>query len=1053
MDVVPRDLAIVKVAPEGLMFPEEGKLVFEDKELAKRLQEEGIEFLMGDKLTSRWFLKKLSKEAQSKDFDIKQSLKANYIYPVKLDDQDFDPALLDEARERLRDSSRSLSVRYPQTFELFVKVVASMATKFDYDAYQKKLFLDKVRDLWRIISNWKENGLPIYKHLVFLSKLNETMDQVLASPGVEPTAAEAFTWPLHWFQIYTVEGSIYALERLVEKWRELGDPDNAHVFFSIGFYIVPGMDTGFAPKTKRTVKKAIKKVVKATDNTLGHNPKFDTLIEILKKKASGEKIVFDGAEYTIKEVSAPKAGLKLKDSSFRMVLVNEETGAEKQVDCRWDIACNARREIIGVNVCRLLGQSTYAADIYKTFEIDDKEYGRKIEYAWYMVEGLPSSGVEIGKAIDGEDEEIKRRFRGLGALFALEHVLGAYDVRMNDIKMDSGNSFFRTTWKYMLVWSPSLKRAPGDSEISFLKVLLDKENGESLINEVMHGFAQTLERTRREKDHILAVIKAWAKEDEFEGIKSCFEKDLALDHDPKLNTLIEIVRKKTSGERIVFDGAEYSIKEVDFSKTGPDLSLSEFRMVLINEKNGTEKHIVCRWDRAGIPRKNLLDIDVCRMFGLSTHTIDIYETHVMDGIEYAWYMTEESPSSDESVERVIGGTREDKLNEFLEMVRNIDDPEERTKFLKLTRKLLHHFYLISTAVAIAKLLCENDFKFEDSSLKRIKVVRRLDDYAEGSNYRSDKDVSPEVYSAYFSDPLLLKIRSLLAEEKYEELKELISEEKIPSEVIVKAFLLNNQNSIISQTSDLIRDYSGRRGILRWLSPLSAAFDYAFCVKEDLEQVLGLLDISVSDGEFEEIMHEQGFRFFKHKGRFRPWNLFIRRKTRTLIIPLVFDNILSVYRGSAEYDHVEGNYLTHAITTAIVHYANKGGEVRGEGDEYPHGANAFHEFDLGFMMVEGRNHRKRDPDVTLAFNYKGVPLPEYARKRTFALKGATVAGHISQLMEWQLKERRAKQNIHKIFKWIIEGKLSKDELARAIDILSFLPDFEGNTNQTKVIAEC
>ena len=37
-------------------------------------------------------------------------------------------------------------------------------------------------------------------------------------------------------------------------------------------------------------------------------------------------------------------------------------------------------------------------------------------------------------------------------------------------------------------------------------------------------------------------------------------------------------------------------------------------------------------------------------------------------------------------------------------------------------------------------------------------------------------------------------------------------------------------------------------------------------------------------------------------------------------------ILSSYRGSAEYDHAEANYLTHAITTAIVHYAKMGGEM-------------------------------------------------------------------------------------------------------------------------------
>ncbi|MGD2278845.1 MAG: hypothetical protein PVH45_01975, partial [Candidatus Omnitrophota bacterium] len=922
-DVVPRDLAIVEVAEEGLAFPENGKVVFKDTELASRLREEGVEFLMGDKLISKRFLKKLKKKSRNKDLDIKQFLKKNHVYPVKLHGQDFDQTLLGDVRERLRDSFRLLSVRYPQTFELFVKAVASIATKFNYDIYQKDHFLDEIKTLWHTTYRWREKGMPVYKYLLFLLKLNEAMDEVLASPGVKPETAGAFTWTIHWPNYYTAEGSLYILEKLAEKWRQFNDPGNAHVFFNIGVYILPGIDTGYGPGNKRFARKVMKKVIKATEHTFEHNPKFATLIEILQKKVNGEKIVFDGAEYTIREVSAPKADLGLGESSFRMVLVNEETGAEKQVECRWDYAYYAGREKMGAGVCRLLGQPAYAVDIYKIFEMDDTKYDEpvKMEFAWYMVEVPPSTDAEIEKAIDGKPEEVKRRLRGLGAIFAIEYALGAYGIEMGEIKLNSDNSYFRTTWKNVATWrnktphSEKYKGALEGAETDYLGDLLLQENGKELVAEVLDGFTQALGRMRREKDRIFSrVIKLWLGEAELEVFKGYFEKGLAV----------------------------------------PDEEITKE------------------------PSKGIMR----------------------------------------------------KLNIFRKIMEDIEDPETHAKLLRLTREFLR-FYPINSAASIAKSFYENGFEFEDLSPGTIRAVVTLDDYIGGNNYRSEKDFSPGIYSQYFSDKLFLNIRFFLAKARYEELKELIRTEEISPERIVEAFLLNNQNSIISQTSELIRDYSGTRGVLRDLKSLSSKFNYEICTKERLEETLKALGISISDDELERIMREHGFKVFEHEDKLE---LFGEEKTRSLIIPLVFDNILSVYRGSAEYDNVEASYLTHAITTAIAHYANKGGEVKGESEKYPHGANAFHEFDLGFMMIEGRNHRSRDKNVTLAFHYEGVPLPEYARKRTVALKDAIVAGHISQLMEWQLKERRAKQNIHKILKWITEGVLGKKELQKAINIL-------------------
>jgi len=292
----------------------------------------------------------------------------------------------------------------------------------------------------------------------------------------------------------------------------------------------------------------------------------------------------------------------------------------------------------------------------------------------------------------------------------------------------------------------------------------------------------------------------------------------------------------------------------------------------------------------------------------------------------------------------------------------------------------------------------------------------LDEFVEEEYRRNPKDMTEELFKPYLEDPQFTKIRYLIKQKSFYVLKEYMKANNVSRDKIIEACCLNSLNDIISQATDLIVDYEGRKGILKGFRKLESKIDIIPFTKESIEFILSQLGLTTDSTE--ESLNGMGYKILNHeKGQ--------------LIVPMGFEFLLSAYRGSTEYDHKEANYLTHAITTAIVHYANKGGEAYGDDETRPYGANAFHEFDLGLMMIEGRNNREVDKNVSLAFHYKGDPLPEYARKRTLTLKGIAVADLIQRLLSWQIKEKAAKQNIYKIFTWIIEAKLSKEELKLAI----------------------
>ncbi len=293
------------------------------------------------------------------------------------------------------------------------------------------------------------------------------------------------------------------------------------------------------------------------------------------------------------------------------------------------------------------------------------------------------------------------------------------------------------------------------------------------------------------------------------------------------------------------------------------------------------------------------------------------------------------------------------------------------------------------------------------------------------NYSTDKhDISVGLYSAevlarynQMEQQGELELRRMLIDRNFTAVKAALAQNRFTPEAVAQAILLNNLNNIVVQTTGLIEDVKkadvkNRKGLM----------DGMVSIRDKLQGIVRPFSLT----DWESSLTSCGISGLN-------LNQFgFRSVGNGVIIPTVFDVLLSTYRGSAEVDSIHNTYLTHAITTAIIHYANKGGEnARSDGAE---GFNAFHEFDQGALNLLGENNRRKDDHVTLAFSYPNdKPMPEYTRKRTMLLRDRTIMEILLQLGQWQAKERKAKQNIFKLLKLLTEGKVAKQKLDELINV--------------------
>ncbi|MCX5779003.1 MAG: hypothetical protein NTU66_07310 [Elusimicrobia bacterium] len=258
----------------------------------------------------------------------------------------------------------------------------------------------------------------------------------------------------------------------------------------------------------------------------------------------------------------------------------------------------------------------------------------------------------------------------------------------------------------------------------------------------------------------------------------------------------------------------------------------------------------------------------------------------------------------------------------------------------------------------------------------------------------------------------LYIRGWLYQQKYDVIKGEIERKEVSPVAVIKALLHNQQNNIVSGTADMVRAYGGKKptvleGLVSLASKIKIIFTLTPVMFKDIQNQLQACGVDISKESLLSVLRENGYGVYDGQ-----------------IIAQV-EYLLSAYRGSAEHDHVEANYLTHAVTTAIINYAAKGGEAKGrDAIREAQGYHAFHEFDLGLLSMVNFNNRKIDTNVSLAFYYRDAaalqldpdtnipaPLPEYSRKRTKIIGGKTVTDLLDELTHNQMRERVAKEKIY------------------------------------------
>lgn len=390
-------------------------------------------------------------------------------------------------------------------------------------------------------------------------------------------------------------------------------------------------------------------------------------------------------------------------------------------------------------------------------------------------------------------------------------------------------------------------------------------------------------------------------------------------------------------------------------------------------------------------------------------------------------------------ELVEAGVKNYEMWQILKYLTHTVNPKEKIyELIKRKADFLKFFTVFkkeglsdTTIIHIFLLFCENHVDYEKYfSTEELATIL----YRDGTP--PHRNVTMALFTPYFSNPLLLKTRYLLITNRYDMLDDLIRQHDIKPEMIIQALLLNYQKDIIYQVMNFIQRYryENRGNVLSTMIVRPGTIDirqniYVTTLKDQLIK----FNIRLSDEAFELLLKKNGYRIYEG-----------------LILPIVFDDILSVYRGSAEYDYIGARYLTHDIYLAIKEAESllKKGK---KDNRYAYGSDALHEFDLGLLLFEEMRDRSGDENATLSFHYgpsddpedpdydpypyiEGFYLSEYTRKRTILLKDSTMTSFVTNLLHWQLNERVAKQKIYKALQQIKNGELDSKRLIDVIETI-------------------
>ncbi len=334
--------------------------------------------------------------------------------------------------------------------------------------------------------------------------------------------------------------------------------------------------------------------------------------------------------------------------------------------------------------------------------------------------------------------------------------------------------------------------------------------------------------------------------------------------------------------------------------------------------------------------------------------------------------------------------------------------------------------IYSLAFVINQFLKESALKNSESAIHILSWIGRngvkgiLDENAADKREHLKKYIhlSSLVYSATNIDSSIEKVSAAATLRKMTEHSE--EDFQYILQIISEVFL----NSLVSLSTSLVEEHMGSKKVPNGMSSLESKIGSYFLKNEEninnfLIDIFGEKKISETLERFKEINELKEFNGHK--------------------VPKYLNTISSAYRAYAEQDHIEANYLSYALTSALFHYLRKGGEAK-DALKGGLGPKALHEFDN--VLLKGQ--REPDRNVALAF-YDAKrgrnPLEEYARKRSilagdflqsdlrkkkddFGLQ--TANSYILKILRWQKYERIAKDNIFYILKALQRGEINKKD---------------------------
>ncbi len=534
---LPAKLPFVQVTEKGLVFPENQRVVYRSKKLAKKLRDLGIRFLMGEVLTSTKFLDQLRNK---EDGDLKQFMKEEGVYEItipEIEDGKHEN-LIPYANRILERFHIELDTKYTVSADVLRRSILELLSHVepeDIKKYTDSLELAVGRTaLWLKDRERNRGDYLGYKLLIFFTEWNALIKKILLSKSNSSDVVLSLMDPdmvensFFWGQ----ETMSYFFERIDNFMERLEDPKRIKIFLEMAIVPMKHPEINSTPNDTIEVPQPYDEINSEDkindgfafiDEITNPNGFLGSLFNLLISKS----VSFYNQSYVIQDVKllAEENAESARQHPIFKVISYSLKGEEKVLLVKWMSLRKTIHEHIATQICQLLDVPSYRIQFFDSpgdvGEWELLEYHVSDLVATTFKDMMNPKGVfvtpGINAALVGDRDILMQRFRSFGQSLAVEYILNARDSGMKHILLRrSDGLFFRIDWEYLLDFeSPENDKIPsvlrGDDR-KFLSVLAGQRDGKEILRAIWEGFKMTYEQAQEKQEDMLKIISDYLPE-------------------------------------------------------------------------------------------------------------------------------------------------------------------------------------------------------------------------------------------------------------------------------------------------------------------------------------------------------------------------------------------------------------------------------------------------------------------------------------------------------------------------------------------------------------